>query len=226
MTTAYNLQRKLDQMRETGTHEIRDPGADGTVQISPFFGEGVLQIDTTGARTLQAAAQVPLGTRVVVFATAGSVTVNTVAVADGEYLEFIRGTDASGDPEWEVFDPTTAEQAIDDHETRIATLEADLLPVNAQTGTSYSLVASDNGKIVTFNNGSAVTVTAPTTLPVGFHCELVQLGAGLVTIQGDGTMVVNTESAALTLNAQHGRGNLVVYATNASNFATYDISGT
>ena len=54
--------------------------------------------------------------------------------------------------------------------------------LNDQTGTTYTLVAADNGKVVTLNNGSAITVTIPTSLGDGFNCLLVQKGDGQVTI--------------------------------------------
>lgn len=63
--------------------------------------------------------------------------------------------------------------------------------VNPQTGTSYSLVAGDNGKIVELNNASAITVTVPTSLGTGFNCVLVQLGAGQVTLSPSSTTLRN-----------------------------------
>ena len=38
----------------------------------------------------------------------------------------------------------------------------DALAFNAQTGTTYTLVAADKYKLVTTSNGSAVTITIPT----------------------------------------------------------------
>ena len=54
--------------------------------------------------------------------------------------------------------------------------------LNDQTGTTYTLAAADNGKVVTLNNASAITVTIPTSLGDGFNCLLVQKGDGQVTI--------------------------------------------
>ena len=53
--------------------------------------------------------------------------------------------------------------------------------VNIQTVTSYALQMSDNGKIITCNNASPITVT----LPIGvdntrFTCTVIQLGDGVV----------------------------------------------
>src|ERR1051326_6716360 len=53
--------------------------------------------------------------------------------------------------------------------------------INTQTGTTYTLLASDNGKIVTCDNGSAITVTVPSGLGAGFNCLVIQIGAGQVT---------------------------------------------
>jgi hypothetical protein len=64
--------------------------------------------------------------------------------------------------------------------------------VNAQTGTTYSLVQGDNGRVITMNNASAITLTIPTSLTAGFNCMIVQYGAGTVTIVGaSGVTVVN-----------------------------------
>jgi hypothetical protein len=63
--------------------------------------------------------------------------------------------------------------------------------INSQTGTSYTLQASDNGKIVECNNASAITVTVPTSLGSGFNCVVVQLGAGQVTLSPSSTTLRN-----------------------------------
>ncbi len=62
------------------------------------------------------------------------------------------------------------------------------LLVNTQTGTTYTLLAADNGKLVTLDNAGAITVDLDTGLPAGFHCALAQLGAGQVTIAGTATL--------------------------------------
>ena len=49
--------------------------------------------------------------------------------------------------------------------------------INEQTGTSYTLVAGDNGKVIKFTNGSAITVTLPSGLGEGFNCSIVQYGS-------------------------------------------------
>ncbi len=63
--------------------------------------------------------------------------------------------------------------------------------LNNQTGTTYTLQSSDNGKVVTLNNVSAITLTVPSGLDAGFNCMIVQKGAGLVTISASGVTVAN-----------------------------------
>lgn len=67
--------------------------------------------------------------------------------------------------------------------------------INAQTGTTYTLVLADAGKLVTLTNGSAITLTVPTNasvaFPVGTLIALAQLGAGLVSIAGASGVTIN-----------------------------------
>lgn len=53
--------------------------------------------------------------------------------------------------------------------------------INLQTGTTYTLVASDDGKVIEFSNAGAITVTVENSLPVAFNCLMVQVAAGQVT---------------------------------------------
>jgi hypothetical protein len=69
--------------------------------------------------------------------------------------------------------------------------------MNTQTGTSYTLLTSDNGKIITLNNASAITLTVP-ALFTGFNCMIVQLGVGEVTLTASGTTISNRSSYTKT----------------------------
>ena len=93
-------------------------------------------------------------------------------------------------------------------------LKAPLTPsVNAQTGTTYTLVAGDNGKIVTLSNASAITVTVPSGLGAGFNCLCVQLGAGQVTFSPSST-TINHRQSHTKIAGQYGVASLVAYAAN------------
>jgi hypothetical protein len=67
--------------------------------------------------------------------------------------------------------------------TAISKISGFAANMNNQSVATYTLLASDNGKIVTFSN--ACTVTVP-SLFVGFNCMIVQLGvnANVVTLSG------------------------------------------
>ena len=86
------------------------------------------------------------------------------------------------------------------------TLNAPLinLSLNAQTGTTYTFVLSDNGKLVTASNASAQTYSIPTNAsvayPIGTQINIIQIGAGQVTINAvtSGTTTVSSTGATAT----------------------------
>lgn len=49
---------------------------------------------------------------------------------------------------------------------------------------NYSITAADNGKIIQSTSATAITVTIPTGLPIGFNCTIVQMGTGQITFSG------------------------------------------
>jgi len=75
--------------------------------------------------------------------------------------------------------------------------------VNAQT-TSYTLVLTDAGKQVTMTNASATTITVPASATVnyaiGAKIQLINLGAGVVTVAGTGAATVWNSTLDLSLN--------------------------
>jgi hypothetical protein len=91
--------------------------------------------------------------------------------------------------------------------------------INTQTGTTYSVLSTDNGEILTFNNGSAVTVTIPTGLPVGFNCTAIQLGAGQVGFIAAAGVTLNSYGGLLKLAGQHGAATIISYSSNIYNIA-------
>ena len=92
------------------------------------------------------------------------------------------------------------------------------LDFNAQTGTSYTLVASDSSKLVTASNAAAITITVPPAIfTAGEQINLQQIGAGQVTFAaGVGVTITSTgaTSAAPKLRAQFSACTIICTAAN------------
>jgi hypothetical protein len=98
---------------------------------------------------------------------------------------------------------------------RIDGVEADSKKVafNVQTGTTYTLVLGDAGKLITLNNGSAITLTVPAeatvVFPTGSRVDIAQLGAGQVTIASAGGVTVNAKDGDNKLDGQYSAATLI-----------------
>lgn len=89
---------------------------------------------------------------------------------------------------------------------------------NAQTGTTYTLVAADVNKWVTASNASAITITVPPSVfSAGNVINLQQIGAGQVTFaQGAGVTITSTGASASApkLRAQYSSCSIICTASN------------
>lgn len=119
-------------------------------------------------------------------------------------------------------DLTTA-QTLTNKTLTTPTLTSPLINVgiNAQTGTTYTTVLADNGKLVTQTNASSITTTIPpnssVAYPVGAQINVAQLGAGQVTFaQGAGVTIVSTGATASApkLRAQYSTATAIQTATD------------
>lgn len=82
---------------------------------------------------------------------------------------------------------STAQQAALDLKASISDV------LNTQTGTTYTLQASDNGKVVELGNAATITLTIP-VLTAGFNCLVRQTAAGVPTFTASGTTLRNRQS--------------------------------
>jgi len=97
------------------------------------------------------------------------------------------------------------------------------LTLNAQTGTTYTFVLTDNrNKLITASNASAQTYTIPTNasvaFPIGSTINIIQIGAGQVTIQGNGGVTVASTGATSTapkLRVQYSAATLIKVGTDS-----------
>jgi len=92
------------------------------------------------------------------------------------------------------------------------------LSFNAQTGTTYTLVAADLGKLVTTSNGSPVTVTIPPSVfSAGNIINVQSIGVGLTSFaQGAGVTITSTgaTSSAPTLRKRYSAASIICTASN------------
>jgi len=102
------------------------------------------------------------------------------------------------------------------HEYRINSIEE--LNTNEQTGTTYTLALTDDGKVVEMNNASANTLTVPpnssVAFPVGSQILVLQTGAGQTTLAAGAGVTVNSKDGNLKLSAQWCAATLIKRATD------------
>jgi len=90
------------------------------------------------------------------------------------------------------------------------------LAINAQTGTTYTLVLTDRDKLVTLSNASPITLTVPLNSSVAYATGTViniqQIGAGQVTVAGAAGVTLN--GTGTKTRAQWSAASLVKTATD------------
>ena len=148
--------------------------------------------------------------------TSGSTTVQASAVAGTTTLTLPAATDtlvgrATTDTltNKTLTSPTLSTPTINDARQNIT--------LNAQTGTTYTLALTDNGRLVTLSNAAAITLTVPLNSSVAFATGAVvniqQIGAGQVTVAGaSGVTVTGTGTK---LRTQYSAAALVKTGTDS-----------
>lgn len=91
--------------------------------------------------------------------------------------------------------------------------------VDTQTGTTYTILAADENKLVTFNNGSAVAVALPVASTSGFGAgaffTLYNIGAGAVTV----TPTTSTINGGSTIVLNQGQGAYI--SSDGTNYSAW-----
>ena len=92
------------------------------------------------------------------------------------------------------------------------------LLINAQTGTTYTFVLTDGGKLVTASNGSAQTYTVPpnssVAFPTGTTITIIGIGAGEVTLAQGSGVTINSKDSEKAIDGQHASVTLIKPATD------------
>jgi hypothetical protein len=92
------------------------------------------------------------------------------------------------------------------------------LEFDAETGTTYTLVAGNLNQLVTLNNASAITLTVPPSVfSAGDVINIAQIGAGQVTLaEGAGVTITSTGATvdAPALRAQYSSASIICTAAD------------
>jgi hypothetical protein len=145
--------------------------------------------------------------------TSGTTTVQATAIAGTTTLTLPAATDTL------VGKATTDTLTNKTLTSPTITTPTQRLALNAQTGTTYTLVAADASyKLVTCSNAAAITVTVPPSIfTAGDVINLQQIGAGQVTFaQGAGVTITSTgaTSSAPKLRVQESACSIICTASN------------
>ncbi len=93
-----------------------------------------------------------------------------------------------------------------------------MIALNAQTGTTYTTVLADDGKLITCDNGSAIALTIPPSSGVnygiGTQINIMQLGAGVVTITAGVGVTLRSNGSKLKTNGQYAVATCCKIATD------------
>lgn len=77
----------------------------------------------------------------------------------------------------------------------------------------FDLSATDNNKLFLINSSTAVTVNVP-SLPIGFSCQFIQTGAGVITLLGASGVSLNSANG-LTSRTTNSAIGLVMSSSSA-----------
>ena len=88
---------------------------------------------------------------------------------------------------------------------------------NAQTGTTYTLVAADVNKLVTSSNAASIVITIPASVfSAGDVINIQSIGVGLTTISGGAVTITSTGATASApiLRARYSAASIICTASN------------
>jgi len=185
-----------------------DRGEAGSAPVSHSTGATVKHVLTSDDLTAFAAGISPVASLAFSGSTSGTTTLQATATA---------GTNTLSLP------PTTTDTLAGIAATQTLTNKTLTSPkinltLNPQTGTTYTLVAADSGKLVTSSNASAVVITIPPSIfAAGEQINVQSIGAGLTSFaQGAGVTITSTGATATApiLRAQYSACTIICTASN------------
>ena len=94
-----------------------------------------------------------------------------------------------------------------------------MIAINAQTGTTYTTVLADDGKLITCDNAASIALTIPPNSSVaygiGTQINVMQMNAtGTVTITAGAGVTLNSAGSKLKTDAQYAVATCAKIATD------------
>lgn len=235
-----NEEKILVNTRSTGSLSSVTRGVDGTVASAHNSGASCYPVFTAVDADQANKVASTLTTKGDLLVTDGS-ALNRLAAGTNDYLLVADSAQTNG-VKWAqvnasgiASDAVTTAKILDSNVTTakiadnavtqakladrvVGSAEYDSLTLNAQTGTTYTLVLADAHKLVTLNNGSAITLTVPPNSSVAFEIgdqvNLLQLGAGQVTVAAGSGVTLRSEGTKVKLTGQYALATLVKIGTD------------
>lgn len=164
---------------------------------------------------------------VLVFASAAARTSAITSPQEGQYsflkdtnaLEYYDGAAWVGAPVGDITGITTGtDSGLSGGVTSGTAVLRLKLEFDAETGTTYTLVAGNLNQLVTLNNASPITLTVPPSVfSAGDVINIAQIGAGQVTLAQGAGVTINSTGATATapkLRARYSAASIICTASN------------
>jgi hypothetical protein len=102
--------------------------------------------------------------------------------------------------------------------TELDAVATAMIAINAQIGTTYSVVLSDDGKLITCDNASSIALTivpnSTVAFGIGTQINIMQLGAGVVTVTAGAGVTLQSAGSKLKTNGQYAVATCCKISTN------------
>lgn len=216
--------------RSVGVLSSVTRGVDGTVAAAHTAGASCYPVFTAVDADQANKVASTLTTKGDILATDGS-ALNRLAVGTNAYALLADSTATNGVAWGQVAAAGLATDAV----TTVKILDANVtqaklallsvgsgqlkgMTFNNQTGTSYTAVLLDAHKTVTMTNASASTLTVPPNSSVAFaigdQINIMQLGAGQVTITAGSGVTIRSSGSKLKLTGQYSVATVIQIAAD------------
>lgn len=98
-------------------------------------------------------------------------------------------------------------------------------PPKTISATNYTLLSTDNGRILRFTSGSPISLSCPNSFPAGFNVGILQMGAGQVTCAAASGATVNNRQSLTKTAGIYAAASLVVQDNSGGSAAKYILGG-